>query len=519
METLTFYEYGYIISTDKDGKQDRYFYYQNNGSLDIYVSDSSDGAANAYGFVKMTLDSELTNTLTFGEKTYHKNTDGDSLSFAREGTNYPIKQGGVTYSLGKLIFDASDETEFEVNGLVELTVDGNTSKEKCVVQREVENGVEKTYVVLADYRFKVDLTFMGEDADGDRVSSYTIVDMETYQVAYAYNFLSTYAYYAGFGYQVENTLGEITIHGYFNEDGTAREILADATFLKDSTLKDEYGNLIKLKNATYEVHEEYRSATFTIENESAGEGLEKSYTYTLYFKMGPHKIGAYAYQVLALTRHQTFTYGGYDILTERVVGTEVTTYDKGDLFSVTVKKDGVDLGGSLVESEGAIQFVDCKALYVVRTKDGDKYTGATYYDVSLESAPIVDDGEGEASVPMYTAVSIAQQATVTKIVYDLNGKYFADFINDRIGVITLVRETLIGTATEEVAVADLHEMYKNKESGLVEDAHKAAAETVQIVKAYKVTTSKGVEFMVQIRTIEVDGETIEYLYAQEIYNA
>jgi hypothetical protein len=188
------------------------------------------------------------------------------------------------------------------------------------------------------------------------------------------------------------------------------------------------------------------------------------------------------------------------------------------LFSVTVKKNGVDLGGSLVESEGAIQFVDGKALYVVRTKDGDKYTGATYYDVTLESAPIVDDGEGEASVPMYTAASIAQQATVTKIVYDLNGKYFADFTADGIGVITLVRETLIGTATEEVEVADLHEMYKNKESGLVEDAHKAAAETVQIVKAYKVTTSKGVAFMVQIRTIVVDGNTVEYLYAQEIYN-
>lgn len=504
METLTFYEYGYIISADKQGNQERYFYYKNGGTVEIYVSAPTDENANDYGFVTKTLDDGFTDTLTFVEngKTYFKN-DGDSLSFGRVGDSYPILNGGNTFTLGNLIFDASAETEFEANGLIELSAGGNSSKEKCVVLREVnDKGVEKTYIIFSDYRFEVELTFNGMEGD----SKYTILGMETYQVAYANSFLNAYAYYAGFGYKIKNTVGEITIHGEFNEDGTEKEILVDATFLEDSGVKDEYGNFIKFTNAAYKVHPEgYYSATFTVENKSAGEGLEKSYTYSVYFVIAPHRqMAAYGFNVVAVTRHQTFTSGEYEILAERVVATELARFEKGDLFNVTVKKNGVDLGGSLVKSEEVIQFVEGKALYVVRTKDGNKYTGATYYDVTLESEPLIDAVDGEEKVPMYKEVSIAKRSTaVTAIYYSIDDKYFADFTENGVGVITLVKETFIGTGTTEVAEADLHVMYKPTDGST-------------IVESYKVATSSGRYFMVQIRSKDVDGTQVTYLYVQEV---
>jgi hypothetical protein len=400
METLTFYEYGYIMSADKEGNQERYFYYQNGGSVDLYISAPNDANANAYGFVTKTLDDGFTDTLVFGEteNTYYRNED-DSLTFEREGNIYPILQGEKSFALGEIIFDASAETEFKSKGLLELINNGGSQKESCTVVREVTDGVEKTYIVFADYRFEIELTFKGMEGG----SKYKIIGMETYQVAYANSFLNSYAYYAGFGYRVENTLGEITIHGSFNEDGSKKEIYVDATFLKDSKIKDDYGNFITFENAKYQEHPEgYYSATFTVNKETEDDTLEDSYTYSLYFAIGRHKqIAAYAFNIVALTRHQTFTSGEYEILTERVMATELIRFESGDLFDVTITKGGVDLEGELVKSEEVIQFVNGKALYVVREKTGERYTDAIYYEIALESEPLVEDVDGETKVPMY----------------------------------------------------------------------------------------------------------------------
>lgn len=499
METLTFYEYGYLVTVDKEGNKDRHYYQKDGANVIIYVSSPEDVNANAYGFVTQTLNG-FTSTLSFGvngEKEYFKNDD-TTLTFAREEATkdkYPILNGGMTYALTELIFDASSDVEFKEKGYVTLMVDGVEDKAECVVQREIdEDGNEKTYVLVSDYRFEVQLTFGSN-------STYTIVGMEIYKVAYSNSYLNAYAYYAGFGYNIENTIGEITVHGSYNEDGTPEAILVDATFLEDSGMKDDYGNLVEFKDAVYEEYEEYFRATFTVENESAGEGLEDSYTYSLYFAMGRHKqIAAYAFNVVALARHQTFTEGEYEILAERVIATEVIAFENGDLFNVTIKKNGEDLGGSLVKSKGVIQFVDGKGLYVVRTKDGDKYAGATYYEVVVESDPVVDAVDGETKVPMYKAVSVTEKATVTNILYSIDDKYFADFTADGVGVITLVNETFVATGSEEIAEADLHDMYKPTDGAT-------------IVTTYKVTTTAiGRNFIVQIRS--KDGKT--YLYVQEV---
>ena len=113
---------------------------------------------------------------------------------------------------------------------------------------------------------------------------------------------------------------------------------------------------------------------------------------------------------------------------------------------------------------------------------------------------MVDAVDGETKVPMYKAVSVTEKATVTNILYSIDDKYFADFTADGVGVITLVNETFVATGSEEIAEADLHDMYKPTDGATIE-------------KTYKVTTTAiGRNFIVQIRS--KDGKT--YLYVQEV---
>jgi hypothetical protein len=118
--------------------------------------------------------------------------------------------------------------------------------------------------------------------------------------------------------------------------------------------------------------------------------------------------------------------------------------------------------------------------------------------------------EGEAKVPMYKEVTIEQRAVaVTAIYYSIDGKYFADFTADGVGVITLVNETFIGTETTRVPVDELHEMYKPTDGSTI-------VKTGALDESYKVATSSGRYFMVQLRTKEVDGTPTTYLYIQEV---
>jgi hypothetical protein len=59
-------------------------------------------------------------------------------------------------------------------------------------------------VTVGEYRFYVEFTYKGVDALGNAKSEYSVVGMEMHRVAYANSFLDSYAYYAGFGYQIEN---------------------------------------------------------------------------------------------------------------------------------------------------------------------------------------------------------------------------------------------------------------------------------------------------------------------------
>jgi hypothetical protein len=84
METLTFYEYGFLITMDKEGNEERHYYYQDADtySITIYVAEPENANANKYGFITKELDGGHKSTLNFEGKEYYKN-DGDSLRFER----------------------------------------------------------------------------------------------------------------------------------------------------------------------------------------------------------------------------------------------------------------------------------------------------------------------------------------------------------------------------------------------------------------------------------------------------
>ena len=201
------------------------------------------------------------------------------------------------------------------------------------------------------------------------------------------------------------------------------------------------------------------------------------------------------------------TDGEYVFLTERVIATEFIRYELGDLFKVTLKKNGETIEGSALSSNGLIQFVDGKLYYAVRTKADGKYTGVEYYEMILESDAFVDSVEGETKIPMYLSVDVEKSnMIITQIMYAENGKYFVEFTENGVGVIALVYETLVATDCEEWSVDEVPADYLPTDSSTVQSA-------------YLVTTSdNGRQFVVQTRTKEVDGEVITYVYVQEVFN-
>jgi hypothetical protein len=175
---------------------------------------------------------------------------------------------------------------------------------------------------------------------------------------------------------------------------------------------------------------------------------------------------------------------------------------------MSIKENGEDLGGFLIVSQSLPQYTkDGKYLYVVRTKTGDVYTGATYYEVFVESELAVDSLDKETKVPLYKSVSVEESPIVaTEIIYAENGKYFVDFTANGVAVITLVNETFIATEVKEVAESDIREAHLPKDGST-------------IVVAYEVTVSEANrKFIVQKRTKVVDNQTITYVYVQEMYD-
>ena len=524
MELLTFYKYGYFIVTNQDGETERYFYQENYEmvgdvetvvGLSIYQSDPDNDNANAYGFVESTVQGGYGETFAFQEKIYYKNNN-ELVFFNRDNSDvYETTVDGETVSkltyplnakdFGEIDLDIPENMEFEQKGRIAV---GGTKNDCVVVREKNENDEWITYIEFGNYRIYVEFNYQGVSSTNETSSSYKITGMEFHQTSYAKSYLDTYAYYAGFGYRIDNTLGEITVHGTYNADGTAENVVVDAQFLEDSSVKDMNGELITFENATYIDHGvnasygQHYEAVFTAKDGN---------TYSLHFIVSQHsQVRAYAFNVLALTRHQDFTElaDGYEIATERVMYSEYSTYEKGDLFGIKLFKDGNELVGEpVMRRNNIIQFIDGCVIYTVREKDTNtnQYTADTYYVVELLSDPLIENTDGTVEIPFYTSGRIASIETMSEILYAEGGKYFVEFINNKPKLLCMANETFVVTESKTLTQEQIAETFLPTDGSTIKAAYEVTSPT---------STRK---FMVQIREKTVDGVTVTYAYVADIY--
>jgi len=519
MELLTFYQYGYFTITEQDGTTERYFYREkyemDNGvqtvvGLTMYESNPDDKDASPYGFVSTELPNGYGDMFEFQDKTFYKNDN--EIVFINRDTTDVYEADKLTYALngqdfGMLDFDIPETLEFEETGRI---VVGGAESSCRVVREKDENEQLITYVEFQNYRIYVEFDYQGVDKSNTTKSTYKITGMEFHQQSYARNYLDNYAYYAGFGYKIDNTLGEITIHGTYNADGSAENVVVDATFLENSSVKDMNGNLIVFENAEYIDHGvnasygQHYEAVFTAED---------GQTYSLHFIVSQHtSVRAYAFNVLALTRHQDFTglENGYAIETERVMYSEYSTYEKGDLFDVKLLKDGSEIEGELVtRRNNIIQVIDGSVIFVAREKDQtDKYTSATYYMVELISDPLIENTDGSVEIPFYTSGKVAGTQMVDSILYANNNKYFVEFIGGNPTLLCMANETFVVKTAKTLSQAEIEAL----------DATYLPTDGSTIKAAYEITSPTSVnKYMVQIREIEVDGVTTTYVSVAEMF--
>lgn len=530
MELLTFYQYGYLTVIGQDGSTERYFYREKyeypDGvptvvGLTIYESNPEHTDASDYGFVSVELQNGYGETFNFNGVDYYKN-NGDVVLIERDVTDvFETIEGGqtvkkATYSLdgkdfGLIDFDIPESLEFEETGRIFV---GGIEKSCRVIREKDENEQLITYVEFGNYRIYVEFTYQGVDKDNTTASSYKITGMEFHQQSYARNYLDNYAYYAGFGYTIENTLGEITIHGTYNSDGTTEDVVVDAVFLENSSVKDMNGELITFKNADYIDHGV--NSNYGQHYEAVFEAKDGK-TYSLHFIVAQHSsVRAYAFTVLALTRHQEFTdlekTNGYEILTERVMYSEYSTFEKGDLFDIKLFKNNQEIEGELVtRRNNIIQVIDGYVIFTTREKDTntDKYTTSTYYMVELISDPLIEDStNGTVEIPEYTSGAVVATRAVDRILYASNGKYFVEFIDEQPTLLCMTQETFVVTECEELSDTEIAEL----------DATYLPTDGATIVKAYEIASPTSVnKYMIQVRELEVDGNTVTYVSVAEIF--
>ncbi|MBO5481416.1 MAG: InlB B-repeat-containing protein [Clostridia bacterium] len=454
LESLIFYEYGVLLVNNKEGVE-RHYYYEEDGVVTIYKLDLTSNNQNRFGFVASEFEGGFVNEQTYQGKVYYQN-DGTDMRYSRakESENdYPVQISGADkqYTLEELTFEPSTSVEFSVTGKV-----GYAGQYlNCLVVREIneETDVLETYIQIGEYRFDIEVKYTGVDASGNPTSEYSVTGLRYYCATYPRNYLDMYALYAAFGIMYPNTQGIIVVEGSYNPDGSVEEFTVTAEFGEASKLEDLNGNKIKIENAEYEVINSYQVSGVSYTQARATFVGEDTYTYSLYFIYSIHsETGAYAFNILAFVRHQKLVVEGtaYEVLVERVVYTEYTNIEAGEIYSIILHENGTEIEASqILNSNDGL-------LYIVRTgtEDGDKtiYNSSKHYTIRFtEEAGGSLDG-GKDKVALFKSASVTLSNTITNILYDENKFYFVEFDDSGdVVIIRLVNETFIAkTCTSEV---------------------------------------------------------------------
>lgn len=421
LKSLLFSQYGFAIFNNET----RYYYCMSGNDVLIYHQDPENPQANKYGFVEENF-GEFDDVKVFNGLTYYSN-DGYAITFTRveeSKDKYPVlvTSNPETHApLEDLTFTPSGSDTFNVLGSVKIY----GSSYNCRVIRELVDEHYEMYVTVGYYRFDIEATYTGKDANGNTNSTYSITGMKFVRSFYSYTYLNTYYYIYSFlganyasGYT--NNLGMFYVERTYDEEGKQLTDTCTLDLFEGSKAYDLNGEILKAENVNYQ------SGSYYVVEFVAGDG----YTYKAYLQLQNHTaFNLYGYRIIAITRAETLTDGDFELTFERIIVTEMN-YNIGGLFSAKLKKGEEEIDYS------EIYQIDNVYHYVVKEYDDNKViTKTTYYKLELVEKEGSSVGEDENVVKAYESVTITEIEGITYTTAD--GKTFVDVLNGRITLVQI----------------------------------------------------------------------------------
>ena len=400
----------------------RYYYNIVNNNVIIYHRDAENEEANEYGFLEESFGTFGTQ-VEWNDKTYYAN-NGFTITFSRDAATaeeYPIPYS--ENEDGELISEPLESLTFTPTGAEEFTVSGTViiadNEFDCYVSRVLgEDGKYSMSLIIAlnsnaYYVYDITTTYRGSNIANSSV--YTISGMRHVVEYQAYKYLYYYymAYYL-YAQQLPNTFGIVTISTEYNAAGEAGEAVLAAQFGGNSGMYDTEGNLLSIEGVSFESESGVYHVVF--------DGAD-GYTYGFYFTTAyMQQLGVYGYQVIAMVREETLTDSktGITVEIERVIASDSSNYTAGSIFSMSLSKDGEQLENAL------IGYFDDKLCYIIREEDAEGNKTTTYYWVEFTEGA----SEDENVIPLYTQVSVTEEAVTTYYTSDGNGYIDVDGENN-----------------------------------------------------------------------------------------
>lgn len=450
LESLLFSKYGFAIFNGTT----RYYYTIENGNCVIYHQpaegeDIGDLKVNAYGFVKEefgTFDKEK----EYGGKTYYENS-GFALTFYRNkigsayDTSYKIawsqdQEGNITYATFEtLTFTPSGADTFNQSCQIALRVNDEIKMlSGYVVKAKKADGTYETYLRinlnLGYYRFDLNMTYEGENEDGDTDSFYEITSMKRIITVYSDSYLTMYYIaYALFGMtNYPNMFGEISLVYEFDKEGQQTISYVNGLFGTQSGLIDVNGKQLTMNKASFEYDEKNGLYVATFKVDAYGEPAEgeeeladDEYTYRLYFSIqrNTYLTSMYGYTVYALTRCQTLTTAdGYEVEVERMIHTDNLSqrYPAGSVFNISLKKNGEDVAYNVRYSKDGVWNLVAREY----AEDEKTIVKTTYYKVTLTEKSSGTVGEETNVVAPYESATVV--VVPMKTLYTEDGSSYID---------------------------------------------------------------------------------------------
>ncbi len=410
LETLNFTSYGFAVFNGED----EYFYNVVNSQVVLYRKAEA-GEDTKFGFVEETFGS-LDDTKTWDGKNYYK-TSGGVVTFKRDADTAGefAKNGAIT----DLSFTPQGSGSFKVNGYVVV----NGVRKACTVVRNVEDDVTEMYITVGNYRYDISVNYFGDTEDDENKNFYTVSGLKWIVAAPSYSYLSAlytlYSWYGSAASSYQNEIGEITLIQEYDAEGNTVEngFYMTGKFGEGSKMFDTKGEVITFEKAVLSFNEE--TMIYTAKFEKDG------YVYAIYFQLATHPaFRINAYRLYAFTRQEVVktdpnSDNGYTVYASKIIATETNIYKVGGIYSIALQKGGVDYNATSLYTYGTNV-----AYYVAREKDGDLYTTATYYVISLVDSESGSVGKETDIIPTYESVTVEEIAV--KTVYTEDNKSFVD---------------------------------------------------------------------------------------------